>query len=453
MGTPKPMAHQNLSLSFLASRNRVFDMSDPGTGKTPVHIWDSSRRRRKGSGKILVMAPRSLLRSAWGNDFFTFAPDMRVSIARAENRVEAFEETADAYITNIDAADWLAKQKPAFFKDFEHLIIDESTAYKHNTSKRSKAMASIRKYFDVRRLLSGTPNPNGICDIWHQMYLLDDGRRLGSSFFKFRSATCVPEQVGPMSNMIRWVDRDGIEQVVGRLLQDITIRHKFEDCVDIPPNHRFAIRHTMNARHARAYDEMRKSSLLDLQRGGVISAVNGAVLYSKLLQIASGAVYSRPNEDYVLLDRERYELILDLVEARQKCIVFFNWKHQRDELIREAVQRKMSHAIIDGDITDDKISDQIVTDYQAGVYKVLFAHPRSAGHGLTLTKGTTTIYASPTPDLEHFLQAMKRIYRIGQTERTETIMILAEGTLDERVWESLQGKDVKQSSLLSLLQS
>jgi SNF2 family DNA or RNA helicase len=445
---PPPLfAHQKHSLKVLKGAKRVFDSSDPGTGKTRVQVEDFATRRRNGGGCMLVLATKSLLTSAWEDDFRRFAPDMKVSVAYAANREKAFALPVDVYVTNHDAVKWLVERPASFFKKFDTVVIDESTAYKHGTSQRSKAVAKIVKHFDYRRCLTGTPNGNGICDIHNQICLLDDGVRLGKSFIQFRNAACIPQQAGPMPNMIKWVDRPGIESTVSTMIRDITIRHKFEDCVDIPENHKYAKTFRLGKKHMAAYQDMADFQILQLKKEKTtVTAVNGAVVASKLLQIASGATY---NDDgaYSLIDSERYGLVLDLVEERKHSIVFFTWTHQRDELIKEATKRGLSYSVYDG-ATPDKQRTQIVKDYQEGKYQVLFAHPQSAGHGLTLTRGTATIWASPTYNLEHFLQGLKRIHRIGQTEKTETIVVVAEGTIDEVVWQALQDKSVKMTDLL-----
>lgn len=443
---PPPLfKHQKISLKLLGIENRVFDMSDAGTGKTRVHAEDFARKREAGGGCGLVFAPRSILQSAWGNDIEKYAGHLKYNIARAENRKDAFEDSADIYITNLDAATWLAQQKPSFFKRFSHLIIDESTAYKHHTSGRSKAIAKITKYFPVRRNLSGTPHPNGMCDIWHQVKLLDDGKRLGSSFFHFRSSVCVPEQTGPSANHLKWVDREGAELAVMGLLKDITLRHVLEECLDMPENIVYPMKYRLSNKQLAYYLKLEQDSILKI-KDQKITAVNGAVLYSKLLQAASGAVYDE-NQDYVVLDTGRYELVGDLVEQRVHSIVMFQWAHQLDMLCAEFEKRGLSFAVIDGN-TSDKERNLITEYFQKGFYRAILAHPKSAAHGFTWTRGTATIWPSPTINLEWWLQGNRRIYRAGQTQRTETIVILAEGTRDESVYNSLLIKDVNMSALL-----
>lgn len=446
----KLFKHQLVSLKFMKDKERVFDASDPGTAKTRVEIVDFATRRRRGGGCALVLAPKSILESVWVDDAKRFEPSLTVSVARATNREEAFKSTADMYVTNIDAVVWLVKQKPIFFKRFDTLIVDESTAYKHSTNKRSKALNKIKKYFQWRRLLTGTPSGNTITDIWNQVNILDDGKRLGPSFFHFRNQVCIPEQVGPMPNMVKWVDRPGAESAVSMLIKDITIRHKFESCVDIPANHEYSINFHLNRQHMMRYNEMQETAILELSKA-TVSAIHAASLSTKLLQIASGAVYDE-NGNYHLIDKDRYDLVTDLIEARPHCIVFFLWKHQRDMLIKAAEAQGLTYCVIDGEATDKERTDA-VRNFQAGFYRVCFAHPQSAAHGLTLTKGTRTIWASPTYNLEHFLQGNKRIYRTGQTEKTETIVITAPGTLEEKVWMRLQEKSLKQGDLLELLKT
>ena len=443
---PPLFKHQKVSKKILAKSDIVFDMSDPGTGKTRVEIEDFASHP-----VVLVLATKSLLYCAWGSDIDKFAPELVYSIATATNRDKAFDVDADVYITNHDAATWLAAQPKSFWKRFQGgtLVIDESSAFKHKDSQRSKAIVKIRKNFSKVRLLSGTPNTNGICDLWHQLYILDGGKRLGTSFYAFRAAVCEPTQVGPSAQMVKWTDKPNAEATVSAIISDIVIRHKFEDCVDIPANHKYSVPFHLNKRHFAAYKELEAASILQA-RDSVITAINGAALYTKLLQTASGAVYNDDNS-FSIIDEDRYDLVLDLAEARRNSIVFFNWQHQRDLLLKKADQRGLSFALIDGSITKKGERENIVEAYQAGRYKILFAHPQSTAHGLTLTQGVATIWASPTPNLEHYLQGLKRIHRIGQTEKTETIMVVAPGTIEEKVYESLLNKDAKLTALLEYL--
>lgn len=443
----KAMKHQAVSLKHDEKSKIVLDTSDPGTGKTFIRIMAFAKRRAKGGGCLLVFAPRSLLRNVWVNDVRKFAPHLSVSVADAANRTSAFNAKADIYVTNLDAAAWVAKQPKGFFSRFSELVVDESEAYKHHTSIRSKSVQKIAKYFDRKCLMTGTPTTNSITDIWHQVYILDGGERLGPSFYKFRDTVCTPVQTGRSTNMVKWHDKDGAEEAVYGLLADIIMRHKFEDCVDIPATHKYTLDYDMPTKQLQSYLELEITSMLSMEHGR-LSAINAAAVATKLLQVCSGAVYATPDK-YMIVDTGRYEMILDLIQARKQSLCFFYWKHQRDLFIAEAEKRKVRYCVFDGDTTD-ALREEYVKSFQAGIYQVMFAHPASAGHGLTLTAGDTTIWPGPTYNLSHYVQGGKRIPRIGQTKKTEEIMVLARGTLEEKVYEMLLGKDARMTSLLEL---
>lgn len=461
---PPLFKHQKQSIAYMGTRSRVLDASDPGTGKTRVQIELFNNRRKAGGGAALVIAPKSLLRSAWEDDFKRFAPGVIVSVATALAREKAFATPADIYVTNTDAVNWLVKQPPKFFARFDTLIIDELSAFKHHTSGRSKALNKIKKHFKYRYGLTGTPNANSITDLWNQMFILDDGQRLGRSFFQFRNSVQVPHQVGPQPNMLKWADRPGSEIAVGGLIQDMVVRHKFEECIDIPTNHEYSVPYYMTPKQAKTYQSFEKDAIAQVQGGAIVSAVNAASVMTKLMQIASGAVYHELGASnslqgkaadalgYLPVDTARYELVADLAAQRGHSVVFFNWQHQKHELVKQFTAAGLTFALIDG-TTSDQQRKEAVDLFQQGFYRVLLAHPQSAAHGLTLTKGTATIWASPTYNLEHWIQGNRRIYRAGQKQKTETIVVVAPGTVEEKVMDSLTQKDMRQTSTLDFLQS
>lgn len=450
--TPAPMAHQLTSLAHDSQSPIVFDASDAGTGKTATRIWAFARRRRAGGGCLLVLAPRTLLHTAWANDFRKFAPDMKVSVATAENRREAFEEQADVYITNHDAVKDLVKLPKTYFAKFDELVVDESTAYKNHTSQRSKALCKLSGYKNWKRraCMSATPTSNGVANVWHQVYVLDGGQRLGPLFYRFREQVCTPIQVGRMKGAVRWEDKDGAEEAVFGLLNDIVIRHRREDCVDIPQTHSYSVEYTLTKKQRKVYDEMEQLQLL-LLKDKKVTAVNAAAVATKLLQVASGAVYDNDGS-YHLVDTARYDLLMDLAEERKHPLMLFFWRHQRELLVAEAEKRNLRFAVIDGHTTDAERM-AIVTAYQRGVYDVLFGHPQTVAHGLTLTKGTSIIWPGPTYNLEWWAQANQRQARIGQKSKTEIVTVIAPNTIEERVYEICMGKNKRQSNLLDLFAS
>lgn len=431
---------------FLLLRHNGYIFATGNTGKTAVAVHVFAERRLRGSGRALVISPKSSIRTTWAADIYKFTPYLKSSCAYAHNRREAFWVDADVYITNHDATKWLVKQPPDFFSKFDTLIVDELGAFKHQTSQRSKALNKIKKYFKFRHGMNGTANPNTITDIWNQIFFLDDGQRLGSSFYNFRTAVCVPRQVGPSANMLKWEDRPGANEAVAKLIEDITIRHIFEDCIDIPENYEYSVGYALTIQQFKYYKQMEKDQTA-LIKNAPVTAVNAATVATKLLQIASGAVYDEEG-NYHLTDVERYKAVIDKAEERAHTVIFFLWKHQKDQLIIEAKNRGMSYCVIDGTVPDKQRTENIEY-FQKGMYRIVFAHPQSAAHSLTLTRGTATIWASPTYNLEHYQQGLRRIYRAGQKNKTETIVFVAEDTIEEKVWAALKSKKLRMDDLLT----
>jgi SNF2 family DNA or RNA helicase len=258
----------------------------------------------------------------------------------------------------------------------------------------------------------------------------------------------MPQQRGPRPEHVEWIDRPGIQDVVGYMLKDITVRHAFDDVMDVPENYQRHVSFDLPRDVLTKYRELENFAVLTL-RDENITAINAASLHQKLLQVASGAVYDSDGEPHVL-NTARYELILDLVEERDYSIVFFNWKHQRDELIKLAQTREVPYAVIDGD-TPHKERNSIVEAYQDGQYQTLFLHPDTGAHGLTLTKGRATIWSSPVYRADWIKQGYHRIVRGGQTKKTETIFIEANNTIEHRVYERQRDKTYRMTDLLDII--
>lgn len=447
----KPFDHQTIALSRFRNIPRGLDLSDPGTGKTRIQIDLFAIRRANKGGRALIIAPKSLLETAWVDDIRKFAPHLITSVAYARNREKAFLEQADVYITNTDATRWLAKQKPSFFRKFDTIIIDEISTFKHRTSLRSRCLRKIVKYFRYRYGLTGTPNANSILDVWHPAYLIDDGKRLGTRFLHFRQTVAFPIQVGPEIQMVKWEDKPGSGAAVADMLSDISVRYKLEECHDLPKNNVYHLYYTLSSQQQAAYDFMEANAILEVSENEVINAVNAAALVTKLLQIASGTVYDESGLA-INIESGRYQLISDLVAARNHSLVFFNWKHQANKLEETFRKDGITSCRIDGTVKD-KDRAKVVRDFQRGLYQVCLAHPQSAAHGLTLTKATTAIWASPTYNLEHFVQGNRRIYRAGQTRKTETILITAKHTMESMVYKKLSKKGERQIDFLSILKT
>lgn len=437
----EPFEHQASTTQFILDNPRVLITSDPGTGKTRSVLDAFSQRKTK---KLLVLAPLSILAASWGDDCDKFQPSLTYSIAYARNRADAFKEDVDIVITNHDAVKWLLKNKH-YLDDFDTVCIDEFTAFKNKDSQRSKAMAKLIDHFEYRIAMSGTPNSNTILDIWHPALLVDDGQRLGKRFYGFRGSVCNPQFNG-FANV--WVDKPEAQDMVAAAIKDINIRYTLEDCIDMPEQSINTMYVDLPKKILDQYNILAEDSVL-YTKTGTVNAIHAGAKVKKLLQLCTGAVYDDHGSPIMIHD-ERYQLVMDLVQGRNHSLVAFNWRHEREKLTELSDKLGIKYDFIDGTTPAKKRKD-IVDRMQAGQLKVVFAHPQSAGHGLTLTRATSVIWASPTYNAEHYQQFNRRIYRAGQTKKTEVIQIASRNTWEPDVYKKLQDKLGRMEDLLEIL--
>lgn len=452
--------HQKYTVEKLGPLGMGLDLSDPGTGKTAAHL--AAYASRPGRGRCLVTCPTTLMESAWAADIEKFFPSLSYSLAFADRRMEAFEENTDVVILNVDGVKSLTKKYPTarqlgrFLQDFDHWIGDEVEAYKHGSSQRSKAMLKVTRHIDNRYGLSATPNPQSVTELWHPALLVDRGKRLGTAFSAFRNAMQTPVQVGPRANHIQWEDREQAHELTMVMLGDILVRHAFEEVMtEVPPNHVDYKDIQLPSKLYQKYKELENHMRLILESGDKLSVTHASSLRSKLLQLCSGAVYQEGDVEgegeYVMLDPYRYQLVADLVEEVRHSVTFFNWRHQRAELEKQFKARHISYAVIDGSVPITARGG-IVADYQAGRYQTLLVNYKTGAHGLTLTRGTRAIICSPIYEPNYFKQTIHRIYRGGQTEVTNTLLVRARGTVEELVYEKLRSGTLRMQDFLRMVQ-
>jgi SNF2 family DNA or RNA helicase len=436
----KPFAHQAETTAHILKNDCCLITSDPGTGKTRA-VLDAIAKR---GSRTLVLAPLSILEASWGDDIEKFQPNMTYAVAYAKNRLKAFAGKEDIVITNHDAVKWIVKNS-AVLKSFDTLVIDEFTAFKNKDSQRSKAALGISEAFTYKIAMSGTPNSNTILDIWHPMLLVDGGERLGYKFYSFRNSVCTSRFNGFANE---WIDKPDAEQLVAAQICDVNIRHELEECLTMPEQTVSTKYVTLPPKIMRQYKQLSDDSVL-YTGTATINAIHAGAKVKKLLQLCTGAVY---DEQGVVqsVHAERYELVMQLVQERKNSLVAFNWKHEKVHMTMLAEKLNIKYATIDGD-TPAHRRKEIVDRMQAGQLQVVFCHPQSAGHGLTMTKATAVIWASPTYNAEHYQQFNRRIYRAGQTQRTEVIHIAARYTWEPDVYEKLQSKLRRMEDLLTIL--
>lgn len=436
---------EKLKTLYRNGERGMMNLSDCGTGKTRTIIEFVMWLRAIGDKTpVMVLGTRTILQTAWGDDIDKFSHgSLTYSVANAANRLSAFDQDVDFIITNHDAVDWMAK--PANEKYLQRfrgaiLIVDESTAFKNAQAKRTAKAFWLAGLVRFCIPMTGTPMPQSLMDIWAQAFLADGGKRLGNSYYRFQSIYMVREDVliynpktGKSKVVPKWVARDGAEEQVFRLLADICVRfdsstQNLPKCsqhfkyVDLPP------------KALEAYRKVEKDLML-VSAQGTITAESAASLRTKLLQLCSGSVYAEDGS-VVAIHEERYELVLDLAEESTQAIIGFNFRHERDALVEKAIKRGMLFAVIDGSTSDaDRIRARDL--FQAGTINYVFGHPRSMGHGITMTRGRRVIWCGPTDNGESFYQFNKRVNRGGQTEENDIIKVCARGTREELAYHGL----------------
>lgn len=449
------------STGFWVARRNGHIFATGNSGKTIAHAKLAEHWLENENGsRIVIACPKTLMRSAWMQEFEKFMPDMEVALAEApaETREEAFKSKAPIAVINVDGLKWLASQSKITLGKWlgprAMLIVDESHTLKNPTAQRTKAALKIASYFKKRHIASGTMAPNSVVELWSQIKILDDGERLGKRFNAFRNLMQQPVNYG---GFVNWVDKPDSPAIAYGLISDIMIRHSFAECMKhVPEMTEQVIYYELPKKHAKVYKELEKESYIE-EKGKSITAINAASLANKLLQCASGAVYTDPDgtkdKSWVIIDAERYELIADLVEARKHSIVFWLWKHQREELKRILDGRHISYGTLDGDVKSGAVRDETVKKMQSGELRCLLMHPDTGAYGLTLTKATSVIYASPVYEAMKKKQGDARVRRGVQDQATESIVVVARGTRDVQAYSVFTGKRERLDALNNLFES
>lgn len=445
-----PFEHQREAAELWHDRGRMLDFSGCGTGKTLscIHAvktyWPDAR--------VLVLGPLSILEPAWLKDIQFGWPETTAEVAYARNREKVFMGNAQWIITNHDAIKTVWKEQWQHL--FDIIIIDEGDIFRNRTSDRSRAAANVCLSIPNAIVMTGTPTPNTVLDVWHLAFLIDRGERLGKNYYGFRQQVCTPQAIPGVAKAMKWTDKPMANDLVTSMLADITHRVRLEDVQELPDIITREITVKLPTKLKREYEELKRNSMLMLESGELLNAVHAGSRMQKMLQLLSGAVYNENGEPKDL-HTDRHSLVLDMVEETDHALVAFNWHHQKDGLVKAAKARQRAgtlgkFAVIDGS-TKVAVRNQIVEQYQNGQIHVIFAHPQSAGHGLTLTKANRIIWASPTYRADLYEQFNHRIYRTGQTRKTEIIHIAADGTAEQEVYEKLMGKVSRMDDLLTTL--
>lgn len=441
--------YQEYATQRIIDQDAVGLFVDLGLGKTVITLTavDELLYDRFEVSRVLVIAPLRVAQDTWTRETAKWDHLKHLRIARVlgteKQRRAALEEDADIWVINRENVDWLVNLYGQRWP-FDMVVIDELSSFKASGTRRFRALRKVRPL--IKRIvgLTGTPAPNGLIDLWPQVYLLDRGERLGKTITGYRERYFTPGRRN-RTVVFTWEPKPGAhEQIYGRL-EDLCVSMSAADWLELPERIDNTVPVTLPAPARRQYETLERELLLPLGEDSAVTAITAAVLANKLLQMANGAVYDLDGAAQEL-HTAKLEALDELVEAAngKPVLVYYAYRHDVDRLMRRLKAygpRKLETA-----------AD--VADWNAGRIPVLLAHPASAGHGLNLQDGGNTIvWFGLTWSLELYQQANARLHRQGQTERVIVHHLVAEGTMDEEVMRVLAGKAAGQDALLEAVKA
>ena len=416
-----------------------FPMVDMGLGKTisTLTAIDVLCYQDMAVNKVLIIAPKKVAESVWTDELakWKHVNHLKIStvIGTATQRKIALMRKADVYVIGRDNVQWLQALYGGAWP-FDMLVIDESSSFKNPESKRFKALKRIRPLIDRVVLLSGTPAPNGLMDLWAQMYLLDRGKRLGQTITGYRERFFVKNESG-----FGYHIRPEGDVMIHERIKDIAISMKSEDYIDLPERVDNFIKVTLPDETLQRYKEFERSAVIQLQEELEITAVNAGALATKLTQCANGAVYDE-NKVYHAFHDEKLDALEEIIDASQgqPVLVFYWFQHDLARLKRRFNKARELH------------TKQDIRDWNARKVSLMFAHPMGAGHGLNLQAGgSIAVWFSLTFGLEFYQQANKRLHRQGQVNTVIIHHLVAAGTIDVDIMRAIRKKENAQNALLA----
>ncbi len=398
-----------------------------------------------------MIAPKKVAEGTWSRekDKWEHTKILRVSqvLGSQAKRIRALNTPADIYIINRENVCWLAD----YYRNswpFDMVVVDESSSFKNHSAKRFKALAAMGPRIDRMVELTGTPSPNGLDDLWAQVFLLDSGERLGRKYTHFRERYFDPGRRGADGMVYDYKAKPGSEQSILSCISDICISMKAEDYLQLPDVTTHEVPVVLDAKAEKAYRDMERQMVLALpEEEEEISVTSAAALSNKLLQLANGAVYDEDHEFHEVHSC-KVEAFLELIESLQgkPALVFYNFQSDKARILKALEKLKLRVREL------KKPSDE--DDWNAGEIDILLAHPASAAYGLNLQQGGNhVIWFGLTWNYELYTQANKRLHRQGQTQKVIIHHLVCAGTRDEDVMEALSRKDDVQNWVMQSLKA
>ena len=398
-----------------------------------------------------MIAPKKVAEGTWTKEAakWDHTKMLRVSpvLGSQTKRIKALNTPADIYITNRENVVWLVD----YYRNawpFDMVVVDESSSFKSHSAKRFKALASVGERIDRLVELTGTPSPNGLNDLWAQVFLLDGGERLGKRYTYFRERYFQPDKRGADGMVYSYEAKPGSEEGILEKISDICISMKAEDYLQLPDITYHEIPVELDAKALKSYCELEREMVLQLPEDGEdIIVTSAAALSNKLLQLANGAIYDEDRQVHEVHGC-KVEAFMELVESLQgkPALVFYNYQHDRTRLL-EALKKT-------GLRVRELKTPQDEDDWNARRIDILLTHPASSAYGLNLQQGGNhVIWFGLTWNYELYTQANKRLHRQGQQEKVIIHHLVCIGTRDEDVMQALQRKDDVQNWVMESLKA
>ncbi len=443
-------AYQREAVNHILQTPNCGLMLDMGLGKTVSTLTATNKLiyEELEVSKALIVAPKRVTENVWSTECekWDHLKHLRISkvIGNEAKRKEALRAKADLYIISRDNIAWLCGQYGGSMLPFDMLIIDESSSFKNPKAGRFKALKAVQPSFDRVVLLTGTPAPNGLIDLWSQIYLLDRGERLGKTITMYRDRYFSPNQRNGHIVYNYKINGGGEERIHAKI-KDICMSMKAVDYLDMPERINNVINLNLSPEVAQQYAEFEREQVLELIESD-ITAVNAAALSNKLLQFANGAIYDEDKKAHEV-HQVKLEALEEIIENANGKPVLIAWtfRHDLSRLLKKLNKYKPVQLK----------TGQHIKDWNAGKIQVMLMHPASGGHGLNLQSGGNIIvWFGQTWSLELYQQLNARLYRQGQKNGRVFIHHLAvQGTLDMDVIRSLENKNSKQEGLMKAIKS
>lgn len=447
-----PHDYQKYAIEYIKSHPVAAILLGCGLGKTSIALTaiDEMLHDSFEIRKVLVVAPIRVAKVAWPDEIrkWDHLSGLKYSVAvgTREERLAALAADAEICIINRENLQWLIDESGVPF-DFDMCVLDELSSFKNWQSKRFRAFMKVRPRLKRVVGMTGTPSSNGLMDLFAEYRCLDMGERLGRFIGQYRTAYFRPDRFnGPI--VYSYKPLPGAEEAIYRRISDITISMKSADHLKMPElvNSEYAVE--LSGTEREKYEELKKELVLTLADAGEVTAANAAALSGKLSQMANGAVYADDGSVIRIHDR-KLDALEDIIESANgsPVLVAYWYKHDRKRIAERLEKLKIPYTEIS--------SEDSIRKWNERKFPVGLIHPASAGHGLNLQQGgSTLVWFGITWSLELYIQTVDRLFRQGQRAETVSVIhIVAKGTIDGRIMKALTDKDDTQTALIDAVKA